>query len=100
MKRRNACEEEQDGEMNGWNGYVNSELSPAPTPSGPRMRGSRPKNVKQTKNGPQTPGPSGIGKAWSLWKCPVRFMVCRLCLAVGPVCRVGVPRCLCRSLDL
>lgn len=63
MKRRNASEEEHDVEMNGWNGYVNSDLSPAPTPSGPRMRASRPKTVKQTKNGPQTPGPSGIGRA-------------------------------------
>lgn len=61
MKRRNECEEHHV-EMNGWNGYTNSDLSPAPTPTGPRGRGSRAKTVKQTKNGPQTPGPSGIGR--------------------------------------
>lgn len=65
MKRRNESEEEHDVEMNGWNGYVNSDLSPAPTASGPRMRASRPKTAKQTKNGPQTPGPSGIGRTRS-----------------------------------
>jgi transcription factor E2F3 len=64
MKRRNGGEEEQDVEMNGWSAYANSDLSPAPTPSGARMRASRPKSAKQTKNGPQTPGPSGMGRAY------------------------------------
>ena len=71
MKRRNAGEEEQDVEMNGWNGYGNSDLSPAPTASGPRMRASRPKTVKQTKNGPLTPGPSGNGRPITVVLIPV-----------------------------
>ena len=76
MKRRNAGEEEQDVEMNGWNGQANSDLSPAPTPPVPRMRASRPKSVKQTKNGPLTPGPSGIGRASSpaAESCSVYYM--------------------------
>lgn len=64
MKRRNDAEDRRDVEMNGCNGYANSDPSPAPTPSVPRMRPSRPKTVKQTKNNcPLTPGPSGIGRA-------------------------------------
>ena len=68
MKRRNAAgeEEQQGGEMNGWTGYPNSDLSPGPTPPVPRMRASRPKTVKQSKNGPLTPGPAGTGMPFHL----------------------------------
>lgn len=62
MKRRNKSEERHEVEMNGWNEYVNSDLSPAPTPSGPRARVSRPKAGKQAKNCPLTPRPLGAGR--------------------------------------
>ncbi|KAG0561757.1 hypothetical protein KC19_9G089300 [Ceratodon purpureus] len=81
MKRRNAGEEEQDVEMNGWNGYGNSDLSPAPTASGPRMRASRPKTVKQTKNGPLTPGPSGNGSPTT--SAPTPTSTCRYDSSLG-----------------
>lgn len=63
MKRRNESEEDHDVEMNGWNGngIASSDPSPVVTPSGPARRASRPKAGKQSKNGPQTPGPSGHG---------------------------------------
>uniref|UniRef100_A0A7I4BXQ9 E2F/DP family winged-helix DNA-binding domain-containing protein n=1 Tax=Physcomitrium patens TaxID=3218 RepID=A0A7I4BXQ9_PHYPA len=80
MKRRNECEEHHV-EMNGWNGYTNSDLSPAPTPTGPRGRGSRAKTVKQTKNGPQTPGPSGIGSPTS--SAPTPTSTCRYDSSLG-----------------
>jgi hypothetical protein len=66
MKGKNASPE-HDVEMNGWNGYVSSDLSP--TPSGPRTRASQRKTVKESKTDDpheSIPPPlPGIGRPWS-----------------------------------
>ncbi|XP_024381634.1 transcription factor E2FA isoform X2 [Physcomitrium patens] len=81
MKRRNKSEERHEVEMNGWNEYVNSDLSPAPTPSGPRARVSRPKAGKQAKNCPLTPRPLGAGSPTS--SAPTPTSTCRYDSSLG-----------------